>query len=347
MSRPRTALWTILLVALAGAIGYRLNGLRQPPPPPPVVIAFVTGGNEGYWQMTANGAKAAARKEGVDLHLEMPAENENVDQQTELLSKLDSKKLDGVAVSPLDAEGQTELINKIGEQTKIVTFDSDAPDSKRLSYIGTSNFSAGRTCARLVTEALPNGGKVAVLLANLTKDNLRDRKGGFAERIAQYADDVEPGDNAPKFVVVDYLIDNGSAQKCAQNIRDEIAKHADLDCFVGMNAAHGPVLVKTLKDAGKLGRIKLVTFDVADETLDGIEQGQIFATVAQDPYQFGYEAVSLLAALSRGDEVGLPIVGKGSLSVSAEPINQSNLAEFRTRLKAQRDGSAKKGNVRN
>ena len=340
MSRSRVALWSVLLVALAGAIGYRLSELRQPPPPPPVTIAFVTGGDAGYWTMTVNGAQAAARNDRVDLKLQMPADNESVEQQNELLTKLDLAKLDGVAISPLDAEGQTELINKIGEKTKVVTFDSDAPDSKRLSYIGTSNFSAGRTCARLVNEALPQGGKVAVLLANLTKDNLRDRKSGFEERIAQYADDVEPG-AAPKYVVVDYLLDNGSPEKCVANIRDTLSKHADLACFVGMNATHGPLLVKTLDEAGKLGQIKLVTFDVADETLEGIESGHIYATVAQDPYQFGYKAVSVLASLARGDETGLPIVGKGSLSVSAEPVNQSNLAEFRTRLKAQQASTAK------
>jgi ribose transport system substrate-binding protein len=339
MSRPRVVLWTILLVALAGAIGYRLNGMRQPPPPPPAVIAFVTGGNDGYWQMTANGAQAAAKKDRVDLQIEMPTDNESVDQQTALLSKLDLAKLDGVAISPLDAAGQTDLINSIGEKTKVVTFDSDAPDSKRLSYIGTSNFSAGRMCARLVNEALPGGGKIAVLLANLTKDNLLDRKGGFEERIAQFADDVEAG-APPKLVVVDYLIDSGSAEKCAENVRSALAKHSDLACIVGMNAFHGPVLLKTLEDAGKLGQIKLITFDVEDETLDGIEKGNIFATVAQDPYQFGYEAVTMLASLSRGDATRLPIVGKGSFSVSAEPITQTNLADFRARLKAQQRGAA-------
>ena len=338
MSRPRVALWTVLLVALAGAVGYRLSELRQPPPPPPVAIAFVTGGSGPYWQMTANGAQAAAKKDRVDLRIEMPPANESLEQQNEILSKLDLAKLDGVALSPLDAAGQTNLINAIGDQTKVITFDSDAPDSNRLSYIGTSNFSAGRTCARLVNEALPQGGKIAVLLANLTKENLRDRKGGFDERLAQYADDVEPGAAGPKFVVVEYLVDNGSAERCAQNIRDALGKHADLACFVGMNAAHGPVLLKVLKEMDKLGQIKLVTFDVADETLDGIAAGHIFATVAQDPYQFGYEAVTTLASLSRGDETGVPIVGKGSLSVSAEPIYQKNLENFRARLKARQQG---------
>jgi ribose transport system substrate-binding protein len=344
MSRPRVAFWTILLFALAATIGYRLNSLRQPPPPPPLTIAFITGGSEEYWQMAANGAQAAAKKNAVELQLAMPAENESVEQQTEILSKLDPAKLDGVAVSPLDAAGQTGLIDKLSERTKVVTFDSDAPDSKRLSYIGTGNFSAGRKCGQLVAEALPQGGKIAVLMANLTKDNLRDRKGGFDERIAMLEKDAASGDAGPKFVVVEYLVDNGNAETCAQNIRDALAKHSDLACFVGMNAAHGPLLLKVLKEDGKLGQIKLVTFDVADETLDGIEAGSIYATMAQDPYQFGFEAVKMLALVSRGNATSVPIVGKGSLSVSAEPISKSNLAEFRTRLKAQqRESSQKEG----
>ncbi|HMQ28077.1 MAG TPA: acetyl-CoA C-acyltransferase, partial [Acidimicrobiales bacterium] len=55
-----------------------------------------------------------------------------------------------------------------------------------------SNFSAGRTCARLVGEALPRGGKVAVLLINQTQENLIERKSGFAERIEQMSDDTLP-----------------------------------------------------------------------------------------------------------------------------------------------------------
>lgn len=342
MTRPRVVLWTILLIALAATIGYRLSALRQPSPPPPLTVAFVMGGSGEYWQMAANGAQAAADKNGVVLQVSTPADNESVEQQTEILSKLDPAKLDGVAVSPLDAAGQTSLIDKISEKSKVVTFDSDAPDSKRLSYIGTGNFSAGRKCAQLVSEALPQGGKIAVLVANLTKDNVRDRKGGFDERIAQLNKEDAAGTASAKLDVADYLVDNGNSDKCVQNIQDALAKHSDLACFVGMNAAHGPLLLKVLKEKGKLEQIKLVTFDVEAETLDGIEAGHIYATMAQDPYQFGFEAVKMLALVSRGNSTSVPIVGKGSLSVSAEPISKSNLAEFRTRLKAQQQESTQK-----
>jgi ribose transport system substrate-binding protein len=109
-----------------------------------------------------------------------------------------------------------------------------------------------------------------------------------------------------------------------------------------MNAQHGRVLVKTLGELGKLDQVKLITFDVADETLAGVEAGHIYATLAQDPYQFGYDAVQTLAAMAQGDETGVPIVGRGSLYVSAEPIKKDNLADFRERIK-KREAAPTKG----
>jgi ribose transport system substrate-binding protein len=265
----------------------------------------------------------------------MPSGDENLEQQTAILARLELAEIWGIALSPLDAEGQTKLINQLVRRNKkVVTFDSDAPHSDRQSHIGTSNFAAGRTCARLVNEALPNGGKIAVLLANLTKDNMLDRKGGFHERIMQFADDVEEGQPL-KFEVVEYLIDKGDSDVCAQNIRQTIGQHPDLGCIVGMNARHGPIILDVLEELNKLGQIKLITFDDAEKTLDGVEAGYIYATIAQDPYRYGYVAVATLAALCRGDETSIPIVGRGSTYLSAEPIRQDDLEKFRARLKAR------------
>jgi ribose transport system substrate-binding protein len=344
MTRQRRTFWTIALVALIAAVAYRWRVFREPPPPPTPKIAFVTAGSGPYWQLTVNGAKAAAKDHQVDLRLELPSDNESLDQQMIILSRPELNEVAGIAVSPIDAEGQTRLINKLVDRgKKVVTFDSDAPLSDRQSFIGTNNLAAGRTCARVVHEALPNGGKILVLLANLTKDNMLDRKGGFQEHIQQNVGDVEQA-NPPKFEVVGYLVDNGKAELCEENIRQSMANHADLACIVGMNARHGPIMLSVLKELGKLGQIKLVTFDYTDETLDGIEAGNIYATIAQDPYKYGYEAVSILAQLCRGDESGVPIVGKGSTYVGAEPIGKDSIGKFRDRLKARGQSDEADGN---
>jgi ribose transport system substrate-binding protein len=330
-------IWPLIAFLVAGVIYYRQSVYQKPAPLPAPKVAFVTGGSGPYWQLTVDGAKAAAAKHNVELFVEMPSDDENLEQQMVILSKLDLNKVEGIAISPLDAEGQTDLINQfVRREKKVVTFDSDAPLSTRQSHVGASNFAAGRICARMVNEAMPDGGKIAVLAASLTKDNILDRKSGFQERVAQMADDVPQG-SPPKYVVVGYLVDDGNRTKCQENIRNVLSEHADLGAIVGLNARHGPILLSVLKELDKLGSVKLVTFDDADETLKGIEDGYIYATLAQDPYRYGYEAVTTLAMLCSGDETSLPIVGRGSTYLSTEAIRRDNLEDFRSKLKSRQE----------
>jgi ribose transport system substrate-binding protein len=327
----------VAVAAIAGAVWfrYRVHSAEAPKPLTPVDLVFVTGGNGEYWKLAANGARKAAEELAATLHVEMLAKNEDEAEQTKILEDIDTAKAGGVAVSPLNAAAQTELINKLAGDVFVVTFDSDAPDSKRKGYVGTSNFAAGRVCARLTQEALPNGGKVAIILVNETKDNLQDRKGGFQEVLARAAA-AKP--DAPQIEVVGYLVDNGDDDKCAELIRQTLADHPDVACFIGLNERHGPVMRRVLKTEDKLGKVQIIAFDYNEETLDGIEAGEIFATVAQDPYRYGYEAVRMLANLCRADESQQPI-GTTTLSVNVETVRKDNLDEFRTKVKSRQQGA--------
>lgn len=340
MKGQRFLLWSIAGIALVAAVGYNLSVFREPPVPP-VNIVFITGGSGPYWQRTIDGAKSAANALDANLEVLIPAVAEGVVEQTQLLEGLRDKQIDGVAVSPLDAEGQTELINQLTKQTFLVTFDSDASDSRRQSHVGTTNYSAGRACARLVRDAIPDGGKIAVLVANSTKENIIDRKGAFQERITQYADDGIKAGDPLKYTIVGVYEDGGDDAKCAANIREALKQHPDLACLVGMNAKHGPILLKVLKEDGQLDKVKLVTFDDAPETLQGVDDGHIFATLAQDSFGFGYEAVKILCNLKRGDAVAVPMGGRGQVYFGVEVVNKDNVADFRKRMTDQ-TGSAEK-----
>jgi ribose transport system substrate-binding protein len=340
MSNKQLAFLGVAAAALLGAAWFRYEALRpeETAPLAPVDVAFVTGGSGPYWQLAVNGARAAAKDLNANLDVQMPSDSENLTEQMAILEELDAGKIDGVAVSPIDAAGQTVLINALAKKTNVITFDSDAPDSTRKGYVGTSNFAAGRVCARLAHEALPDGGKIAVILANTTKDNLQDRKGGFQEMLFQISANAKEGEAMAPLDVVGFLIDEGNDEKCAELIRETLADHADLACFVGMNARHGPILRKVLNEAGKLGQIKVIAFDDEDETLAGVEAGDIYATVAQDPFRYGYEAVRMLCVLSRADESQQPI-GATTYSVNVETIRQENLEAHRAKVKS-RQGAA-------
>jgi len=297
-------------------------------------VAFVTGGSNAYWHMTVEGAKAAANDYEVDLQIEMPTGSENVDEQMELFLKCSLGRPDGIIISPVDADGFTRPINFVSDKIVVVTFDSDAPLSNRRSYIGTNNLAAGRLCADLVREAIPEGGKVAVLLANHTKDNLAQRKQGFEEQLNRQL----VGSGALKDVtyeIVDYFSDEGDEVQSAGNIRAILSSHPELRCIVGMNAYHGPILLQVLEDHDS-GDLKLVTFDEAPETLDGIVAGRIYATVTQDPFHYGYQAVRMLSQLCRKGELEMPVVGRGTVTVQPEAIRLEDVEHYRERLLTRR-----------
>ena len=100
-----------------------------------------------------------------------------ITDQKDKIEDLLTRKVDGIAVSPIDAANQTELLNKAAERTNLVTHDSDAPESNRKCYIGMDNYEAGLMCAELVKKALPEGGKVMIFVGRMEQDNAKHRRG--------------------------------------------------------------------------------------------------------------------------------------------------------------------------
>lgn len=335
MSKSNAVLLAIAVIAIGSAAWYRQQVFKQeekPAPPTSLHVAFVTGGSGPYWQSTANGAREAADDHKIKLDVAMPEQDESLEEQMTLLTKLKLAELDGVAVSPLSAEAQTSLLNRIQEQTNLITFDSDAPYSQRRGHVGTSNYGAGGLCAELVAEAIPDGGKTLVLMANRTKNNMIDRQAGFEDglkRRSMAPDDEEP---PPAIEVVGFVVDEGDSQTAADGIRTALERHQDLACIVGMNARHGGVIMKTLGELDQLGKIKVVAFDLDDPTLDGVSDGHIYATIAQDPYKYGYEAVRMLYSLAQKKSDELPITGGGTINISTEAVRKDNVDKFRRRV---------------
>lgn len=322
---------TFILAAILAAIAvawYRMEVFSDQASGPKPNVVVVTGGSGQFWQLIGKGAEAAAKDINVKLDVRMPEGDEDLHGQTQLLSGINLDEVDGVAISPLDPISQSSLINRMINKAFVVTMDSDAPQSARHSYVGTSNIAAGRSCAMTVKEALPEGGTIAVLIANNTKQNIIERKQGFEENLALTSD--------LSYEIVDFLIDDGDNEKGKENIKSVLEKHPDLACFVGMNGYHGPLLLEILKNENKLDSIKIVAFDEFDETLAGVEAGHIFATIIQDPFQYGYQSVKMLSEMHRATEAQRPLPGtKSTLAINTRVIRKDDVVDFRMNLKSR------------
>lgn len=339
-----------LLAALGGCQGETPQGGSAAPRTSPQEgsagrphVAYVTNGIASFWVIAEAGARKAGHDFQCDVDVLMPPEG--VADQKRMLEESLAKGINGIAVSPIDPENQTDILNLCAETTKLITHDSDAPKSKRLCYIGMSNYTAGRMCGQLVKEALPEGGSVMIFVGRLEQENARLRRQGLIDELLDRSDDPnrtpDPADGeikGEKYTILGTRTDGFNFSNAKAVGEDALAAYPDLGCMVGLFAYNPPYLLEALKGADKLGKVKLVGFDEADETLQAIKDGHCYGTVVQNPYEYGYQSVKILAALARGDQSVIP--AGGFVDVPARKITQDNVDEFWTRLKELVAGGA-------
>ena len=298
-------------------------------------IAYVTNGIDSFWTIAEAGAKAGGKKYDAEVEVHMPANG--VTDQKRIVEDLLTRGVDGIAISPIDAENETGLINDAAKRTLVITQDSDAPKSDRLCFIGVDNYSAGRMVGQLVKEAMPQGGKVMIFVGRLEQDNARLRRQGVIDELLDRSPDRTRFDSLDanlaggKYSVLGTLTDGFDFNRAKGLAEESMAKHPDLGCMVGLFAYNAPLCLEALKQAGKLGQIKVVSFDEQAETLQAIKDGHCQGTVVQNPYEYGTESIRVLAALKRGDKSVIP--ANKYIDVPARQIRKDNVDPFWADLK--------------
>lgn len=304
-------------------------------------VAYVTNGVDPFWTIAEAGALAAARDLDVDCEVLMPPKG-LVDQKR-MIEALLSNDIDGIAISPIDAANQVEFINQAAARTHVITQDSDAPESDRRCFVGMDNYKAGREAGKLVKETLPEGGNVIIFVGRLEQLNAQQRRQGVVDELldrpvqsldAMTYDSASAKLKGERYEIVGTRTDNFDYAKAKSNAEDAIAGIENLDCMVGLFAYNIPMCLTAIKEAGKLGEIKLVSFDEHDVTLQGILDGHVQGTVSQQPYRYGYESVRILAGLARGDESVLP--ENDFLEIPIVIVRKDNAEEFWAKLKKLR-----------
>lgn len=243
-----------------------------------------------YWEVVGKGAEDAGKELGVNVTVYMP-QKEDIPQQIETVETWISMGFKGIAVAPSDPEALTLPINLAMEkEIPTITIDTDSPNSDRICYIGTNNYTAGKVAGEKMAEVLNREGKVAIATGSLTAMNSLERMKGFEDAIKKY----------PKIEIIKpILCDNEETPKAVELAETAILNHPDLDAFFGVYVFNGPSAAKAVKSAGKENQIHIVCFDVTDEHLYLINEGLIDATIAQKQYLMGYEGVKILHSINK------------------------------------------------
>jgi ribose transport system substrate-binding protein len=289
-------------------------------------FAFVTNNASDFWTIARRGTeKADEELTDVTVEFRMPPDGTAADQKR-IVDDLLAKGIDAIAISPVDPANQTQLINDTARQALVFTQDSDAPQSERAAYVGTDNVAAGRQAGTLIKEAIPEGGQIMLFVGKSDARNAQERTQGIREALQ--------GSNIQ---IIDVRTDDTDRVRAKSNVSDTLVKYPEVKGLVGLWSYNGPAIVNAVKEAGKTDQVKIIAFDEEDETLAGIRSGAIYATVVQQPYEFGYQAIKLMAQAAKGDRSGIP--ANKQVIVPTLIIKRDGIEEFQRKINGLRGRS--------
>jgi len=288
-------------------------------------LAFVVNAASDFWKLAEAGVnKAQTELPNYEVQFRYPAQG-TAALQNALMDDLVAVGTDAIMISSADPANSVDAFNRIAAQVPLFTTDSDAPQSDRIAYLGSSNTLAGVQAGEEMVKALPDGGKCMGFVGFLGADNAKERIAGFKQAIEGH--NIE---------LVDVRGDDVDFARARTNVDDVLVANPEITCMVGFYSYNPPKIYEALQAAGKLGQITVVAFDEDPVTLGAVREGSFAATVVQQPYEWGYQGMKLMAAYLEGDKSGVP--DDGIIIVPTKVVDAGNVDAFEADLNAKIGG---------
>lgn len=242
--------------------------------------------NLPYWQEADAGLRDVAKEMGIEVKADMDGPSSySPKEEVDAFQKAIGQHPAGILVSVANPEiFQAPIAAAIASGIPVICLDSDAPDSKRVMFIGTDNFRAGQESGKRMADLLKGHGDIIVVTIP-GQLNLEERLRGVNEALKKY----------PGVKIVQTINDEGNSNKAFDAVNAILsAKKQKVDGIICLEASGGAGSASALHRTDQTGKIAIVAFDKDPETLDWVDRGGINATVVQKPYVMAYYGVKFL-----------------------------------------------------
>lgn len=277
-----------------------------------LTFAIIYANIHPFFDAIGKGAEDTIAKEvlNAEMILQGP-QNGDVSQQIQIMEDLITQKVDGIAIGPCDSEALTPYIDKAVEAgIPVLCFDTDAPNSKRVGYVGTDNYEAGCAMGEVIGKALNGKGTVLCETGVVAQAGLIARRKGVDDVLAAKYPDIK---------IVQSNASGGDVTKALSDIENMITSYPDFDALIQLDAA-GEAGISAFKSRGWTTADKLlIVFDDLEAVIQGLKDGQVYSTVTQGQYNWGSSIVEELMALHNGNEIPAN-VNTGYVIVNADNV---------------------------
>jgi ribose transport system substrate-binding protein len=273
------------------------------------LIAGVKG-DEFYITMNC-GAQEAAKKIGATLEFQGPDQFDAA-QQTPIVDAVAAKSPDAILIAPTDTKALFAPITQAAANSKIVLVDTTLDDpSMAVSQIASDNVGGGVTAGETVLDLIGGKGKVMVVNVKPGISTTDQRGQGFEQAVK--------GKPGVEYLGQEYSQDDPAI--AAQIVTSTLSKHPDLKGIFATNLFSAEGAASGLRQAGKLGDVKIVGFDAGPKQVKDLEDGLVQALIAQKPAEIGKLGVEQAFAALEGEPT------EKEIGTDFEVITKDNLSE--------------------
>ncbi len=275
--------------------------------------------NNPFFDLARDGCEARAAELGNVTCLYIGPVEHEATTQAQIIEDLITQGVDGLAISVSDIAAATTVIDRATEAgIAVITFDSDAPDSTRVAYVGTDNKLFGEDLGKLLLQVAPDGGTYGMISGGAAAPNLALRVDGVREALEGSNWTEVPG--SPTF-------SNDDIALAVQQMSDLKTANPDLSAIVPVGGwpMFAPDGWKNFVDQYKAdldsGAFALVVADTLPQQLELLKEGYANGLVGQRPYEMGEKAMDTLLAIVNGETVE-EIIYTGNDVVTAENVDE-------------------------
>lgn len=254
-----------------------------------VIIGFsVSTQNNPFFVKMADSVKAEAAKQGVEVKI-VDAQNDPAKQANDI-SDLIQQHVDVLIVNPVDSAAVGNSVISANEaKIPVITVDRSSDSGDVATHIASNNIKGGEMAADFLVQKLGEGAEVAELEGIPGASATRERGEGFHNiadnKLKVLAKQSADFDRSKGLTVAENMIQANARIKAIFAHNDEMALGA----------------ISAAKSANK--NIMIVGFDGTEDGMKAVEDGDLVATIAQQPDKMGEMGVDAAVKLAKGESV--------------------------------------------
>ena len=326
------------LAALAASLAMALCGAAEASTNK---IALVPGGPHPYfapWEQAAADAKKDFGIASVDFKV---LSEWKLNLQTEVIESLMTQGYNGFGIFPGDAVGINSTVDELAaNHVPSIALAGCAQDPTKVAFcFGTDVYRSAYLGTQALIKAMGGKGKIVHLAGLLVDPNTKLRMDAVEKAVKETNGAV---------TLIQHLTDTDQQEAADQKINALLGAQKDqIDGLVATAYIPSVVAAKSLRNLGDK-RIKLVGIDDDKIVLDGIKDGFVSGTMAQNPYGQGYVAAYVLDLLASGTctvKAGAPFIktpqtarfiDSGTLLISADNVGayKNDLKKITTEIQS-------------